>query len=59
MVKDKPTPKMIPESIWLYWKYGTRHFFKGLAPCLIWAYPVNAVTLVSYDLISSAMLKVN
>lgn len=56
MVEGGKAPKMIPEAIRLYKKYGARHFFKGLTPCVIRAFPVNAVTLVSYDGMSSMLL---
>jgi solute carrier family 25 carnitine/acylcarnitine transporter 20/29 len=57
--KEGKAPSMGSEAIRLYRKYGTRYFFKGVTPCLARAFPVNAVTLVSYDGFSSLMLRLN
>ena len=43
------TPKMGKMFRELYAKHGWRHFFKGLMPTLIRAFPVNGVVLVTFN----------
>jgi solute carrier family 25 carnitine/acylcarnitine transporter 20/29 len=39
----------ISTGAFIYRRYGIRRFFKGLAPCLMRAFPVNAILFISYE----------
>ena len=40
---------MIKTGIRIYHRYGAGKFFKGLYPCLIRAFPVNALVFIFYE----------
>jgi len=48
---DKVAPTIMQILTLEYRKHGMSYFFRGLSPTLIRAFPVNAVTLASFDLI--------
>lgn len=50
--------KIIPTFIYLYQKHGISSLFRGLSPCLIRAFPVNAIVFAVYEEILQ-MLKEN
>eukprot|EP00347_Sterkiella_histriomuscorum_P013990 403362588 len=54
---EKETPKIREVFRNQYKEHGYHYFFRGLKPTLIRAYPVNAITLSSFDYIAKIIQK--
>eukprot|EP01127_Copromyxa_protea_P006822 TRINITY_DN16793_c0_g1_i1.p1 TRINITY_DN16793_c0_g1~~TRINITY_DN16793_c0_g1_i1.p1 ORF type:complete len:288 (-),score=72.56 TRINITY_DN16793_c0_g1_i1:25-798(-) len=60
---DNPDPAqrkyrgMLDASRQIYFEHGVRGFFRGLAPCLLRAFPANAATFVAYEAVISVLDK--
>ena len=55
--KDAETPKIAHVFKRQYREHGASYFFRGLKPTLVRAYPVNALTLSSFDYINQIITK--